>query len=185
MLKKNKKFFIGSCIIILLPMIVGFLLWNQLPAQMATHFGKNGVADGYSSKWFAVVGMYLFILAVHIFCAVVTQFDPKKKNIGSKIYRLILCICPVVSLWCGAMIYGNAFGYKEAMNFDLLTNVLMGIVLIVVGNYLPKCRQNYVIGIKLPWTLENEENWDYASNGRKMVDHWWSLDNSAWISEVC
>ena len=99
MLKKNKKFFIGSCIIILLPMIVGFLLWNQLPAQMATHFGKNGVADGYSSKWFAVVGMYLFILAVHIFCAVVTQFDPKKKNIGSKIYRLILCICPVVSLW--------------------------------------------------------------------------------------
>lgn len=42
MLKKNKKFFIASCIVILLPMFAGFLLWDQLPAQVATHFGRNG-----------------------------------------------------------------------------------------------------------------------------------------------
>ena len=50
MLKKNKKFFIASCIVILLPMFAGFLLWDQLPAQVATHFGRNGEADRYSSK---------------------------------------------------------------------------------------------------------------------------------------
>ena len=84
------------------------------------------------------------------------------------------------------MIYGNALGYKDVINLNLWTNVLLGIVLIVVGNYLPKCRQNYMIGIKLPWTLDNEENWDYnTSNGGKMVDHRWSFDDSAWISEVC
>ena len=44
MLKKNKKFFIASCIVILLPMFAGFLLWDQLPAQVATHFGRNGEA---------------------------------------------------------------------------------------------------------------------------------------------
>ena len=53
MLKKNKKFFIASCIVILLPMFAGFLLWDQLPAQVATHFGRNGEADRYSSKLFA------------------------------------------------------------------------------------------------------------------------------------
>ena len=41
MLKKNKKFFIASCIVILLPMFAGFLLWDQLPAQVATHFGRK------------------------------------------------------------------------------------------------------------------------------------------------
>ena len=56
MLKKNKKFFIASCIVILLPMFAGFLLWDQLPAQVATHFGRNGEADRYSSKLFAVAG---------------------------------------------------------------------------------------------------------------------------------
>lgn len=172
MLKKNKKFFIGSCIIILLPVLAGLLLWNQLPAQIATHFGRDGVADGYSNKLFAVAGIYLLILAVHIFCAIVTGVDPKKKNIGSKIHHLIWCICPVISLWCGAMIYGNALGYKAAMAFDLWTNVLLGIILIVVGNYLPKCRQNYMIGIKLPWTLNDEENWDYT---HRMAGKWWMI----------
>ena len=58
MLKKNKKFFIASCIVILLPMFAGFLLWDQLPAQVATHFGRNGEADRYSSKLFAVAGLF-------------------------------------------------------------------------------------------------------------------------------
>ena len=89
MLKKNKKFFIASCIVILLPMFAGFLLWDQLPAQVATHFGRNGEADRYSSKLFAVAGIYLFLLAVHILCSVITEFDPKKRNVGSKIYHLI------------------------------------------------------------------------------------------------
>ena len=159
MLKKNKKFFIASCIVILLPMFAGFLLWDQLPAQVATHFGRNGEADRYSSKLFAVAGIYLFLLAVHILCSVITEFDPKKRNVGSK-------------LWCGVMIYGNALGYKDVINLNLWTNVLLGIVLIVVGNYLPKCRQNYMIGIKLPWTLDNEENWDYT---HRMAGKWWII----------
>ena len=91
-------------------------------------FGRNGEADRYSSKLFAVAGIYLFLLAVHILCSVITEFDPKKRNVGSKIYHLILCICPVVSLWCGVMIYGNALGYKDVINLNLWTNVLLGIV---------------------------------------------------------
>ena len=38
--------------------------------------------------------------------------------------------------------------------------LFMGILFLVIGNYLPKCKQNYTIGIKLPWTLNDEENWN-------------------------
>lgn len=41
-------------------------------------------------------------------------------------------------------------------------SLLMGVIFLVTGNYLPKCRQNYTIGIKLPWTLDDEENWNYT-----------------------
>ena len=54
--------------------------------------------------------------------------------------------------------YAVAFG--EEFQPYLITNLLMGIVFIVIGNYLPKCKQNYTIGIKIKWTLENEENWN-------------------------
>ena len=82
MLKKNKKFFIASCIVILLPMFAGFLLWDQLPAQVATHFGRNGEADRYSSKLFAVAGIYLFVLAMHIYVVLSQNLILRKGMLG-------------------------------------------------------------------------------------------------------
>lgn len=171
MLKKNKGFFILTCIVIMLPCFVGLILWDKLPDQMITSFGSGGTANGYSSKFFAVVGMYVFILAIHTLCAIVTGLDPKGKNISSKIYHMILCICPLVSIWCGIMIYGNAIGYPM-LKADIWANLLIGIILVIIGNYLPKCRQNYTIGIKLPWTLEDEATWDYT---HRMAGKWWMI----------
>ena len=59
MLKKNKGLMILTSVIILLPMVAGILLWEQLPERMATHWGVNGEADGWSSRPVAVFGMPL------------------------------------------------------------------------------------------------------------------------------
>ena len=58
----------------------------------------------------------------------------------------------------GDMICAAEFATQENINF--MANLLLGVIFIVIGNYLPKCRQNYTIGIKLPWTLSDTENWD-------------------------
>ena len=39
-------------------------------------------------------------------------------------------------------------------------SLLMGVLFIFIGNLLPKMQQSYTMGIKLPWTLHNEENWN-------------------------
>ena len=157
-LKEHKKSLIITSIIILLPMLVGILLWNKLPDEIATHFDGNGVADGWSSKPFAIFGLPLFILAVHLICAIATCADPKNQRISDKILKLILWICPAVS-WIGQIaIYGYALGYK--FNSATIAMIFVSVLFIVVGNYLPKCRQNYTVGIKLPWTLHDEENWN-------------------------
>ena len=158
MLKKNKGYMIVSSLVILIPMIVGLLFWEKLPETMATHFDTNGEANGWSSKPFAVFGIPLFIQACHWLCAVGTQFDPRHKNINEKIYRLILFICPLISLICAASLYPYALGMD--VNAMFIAELFVGGVLIVVGNYLPKCRQNYTVGIKLPWTIHDEENWN-------------------------
>ena len=59
---------------------------------------------------------------------------------------------------CGVCIYGNALGYK--VNVENIMPVFVGVIILVLGFILPKCKQNYTVGIKLPWTLHNEENWD-------------------------
>lgn len=147
-----------TSMIILAPIIVGLILWDKLPAEMATHFDSNGQANGWYSKGLAVFGMPLFLLVVHWFCVAFTSVDPKKQNISDKVFVLIMWLCPIVS------IVGNGATYLYALDNTVNTTpmgiMLIGCVLIVIGNYMPKMKQSYTIGIKIPWALNSEENWN-------------------------
>jgi uncharacterized membrane protein len=87
-----------------------------------------------------------------------TSADPKKQNIEGKVFGIVLWICPIVSLLFGALSYGVALGMEYKV--DKITLALVGIVFIVVGNYLPKCKQSYTVGIRTPWTLDDHEIWN-------------------------
>jgi uncharacterized membrane protein len=158
MIKKNMKTLLLTSVIALLPMIVGIVLWNKLPDPLATHFNFNGKPDGYTSKWMTVFIIPLFLVLVEWVSAFFTVHSPKAEHISNKIFTLVLWIIPCVSLMMMITIYGYALGLK--INMVTMANVFMGTLLLVIGNYLPKTRQNYVIGIKLPWTLDDEENWN-------------------------
>ena len=158
MIKQNKYKMIISAIITLLPMIFGFIVWDRLPENIATSFGWNGEITGYSSKMFAVVGLPVMLTFVNLICIIATNADPRRKNISSKMFSVVISIVPVCSLLCGICIYANALGYKVSV--ESIMPVFMGILFFVLGFILPKCKQNYTIGIKLPWTLHDEENWN-------------------------
>ena len=156
----NKRILILTSIVILLPMFVGLALWNRLPEQMPTHFGFNGTVDGYSSRLFAVVGLPLFLLAMQLFCAVMLRADPKKQNISEKMAQLVLWVCPAASLFVGLSMYLSALGF--AINVSHFGMIFVGLLFVVIGNYLPKCRHNYTVGIRIPWTLDDEDNWNHT-----------------------
>lgn len=158
MMKKNKTTLIIISILILLPMLIGILLWNQLPEKMATHFGMNGQADGYSSKAFVVFGLPILMFVLQMFCAFVTSHDPKQKNISPKVFTFILWIIPVVSIVVNSLVYLVNLG--KSVNVTFIVLIMLGIVFIFTGNYLPKSRRNYTVGIKTPWTLENDTVWN-------------------------
>ena len=63
MLKDNKKTLIITSILTILPILIGVFFWNRLPDVMATHFGANNEANGFTSKAFAVFGLPLILLA--------------------------------------------------------------------------------------------------------------------------
>ena len=158
MIKRNKVTLIITSIIILIPIIAGLIMWDQLPDSIAIHWNAEGVADGFSSKAFAVFGFPAFLLAIHWVCTVITSVDPKSKNIDAKPMTLVLWICPVMSLLVGTFVYATALGYE--LSIEIIMPLIMGALFVFIGNYMPKCSQNYTIGIKIPWTLNDEENWN-------------------------
>lgn len=158
MLKANRKTLIITSIITILPMLIGVIYWDRLPDVMATHFGINNEANGFSSKVFAVFGIPVFLLALLWVGAFVTAHDPKRQNISPKMFSLMLWIAPVVSFVVAAAIYPINLGYELDITF--FSELFIGLLFIIIGNYLPKARQNHTIGIRIPWTLANEENWN-------------------------
>ena len=158
MIKKNLKTLIITSIVILLPILAGVFLWDKLPEQIPFHWNANGEVDGWGSKPLAVFGMPAILLAFQWLCVLGTSADPKKANHSEKIIQLVLWIIPVISVAVHAMVYMTALGAE--VRVEVIMPILVGLVLTIIGNYLPKCKQSYTIGIKIPWTLNSEENWN-------------------------
>ena len=68
-------------------------------------------------------------------------------------------ICPVVSWLCVGGTYGYELGLSQQKMLGFV-RLFVGVVFIFIGNYMPKVKQNYFLGIKLPWTYASEENWN-------------------------
>ncbi len=158
MIKKNWKTLLITSIIILLPIVAGLILWNRLPEQVPMHWGPSGEVDGWGSKGLFVFGMPAIMLAVHWLCVLITGADAKKKNHSIKMVTLVLWIIPVIEIMLAIVTYMTALGY--GVRVEIIVPAFMGLLMVVLGNYLPKCKQNYTIGIKIPWTLNSEENWN-------------------------
>lgn len=158
MIRRNKKKLILTSLVTLLPIAMGLLLRNRLPEKIATHLGFDGQPDSYSSRPFAIFVLPLVALAAHWLCVFCTAKDPKNQDRNYKPLGMVLWIMPIVSNLSSAMMFSLALG----IDFSVIRmmSLLLGLLFLVLGNYLPKCRQNYTIGIKVYWTYTSEENWN-------------------------
>lgn len=157
-MRKHKTWIIITSLITLLPMLAGVLLWDRLPEQMPTHWNVAGEIDGWSSRSFAVFGLPALLLGVHLLCVFATLSDPKNQDNNVKYFRLVLWISPVVSVLVNGLVYCAALGLEFSM--EQIMPIFIGALFIVLGNWMPKLKQNYTIGIKVPWVYYDEEIWN-------------------------
>ena len=157
-LKDNKwKLFIGT-LATLMPMVVGLLLWNRLPDTMATHWGADGVVDGSSGKAFVVFGLNLILCAFYWLGLLATAADKGNRKQTPKAMGILFWIIPALGWMVNGFMYSAALG--KTWGFEIVMPILFGVMFLVIGNQLPKIRQNRTLGIKVSWTLNNEENWN-------------------------
>jgi len=130
------KSLIITCLVTLLPIVAGVALWSQLPDVIATHFGINGNPDGFSSKAFAVFGLPGLMAVLQIICCVINDAKAYQHGPRVKFERVTKWIIPCMSIVLQAAIFAFALGKNVDMRAVAL--LLVGVVMIVIGNYLPK-----------------------------------------------
>lgn len=149
MIKKNKFRLIISSVVILLPIFIGLLLPD---------FNFNGKIGMTGSKILLVFGIPLFLFALHWFGILLTVHDPNNIDQSQKVLNMVIWIVPVISLIVSGISYSLALG--NTININIIVRILLGVMFVILGNYMPKCKQNYTIGVRVTWALRNEENWN-------------------------
>lgn len=147
-----------TTLICLIPVIAGVLLYPKLPDEIVTHWGANGEPNGWSSKFTGAIVFPSLLVLVNLSVTPLLKIDPRYKDMDKKVVSLIQWIIPTISLFAAGSTLAYALGYD--IKIQLIGPLLMGMIFILIGNYLPKMRYSYTVGIKLPWTLADEEVWD-------------------------
>jgi len=147
---------------IIAPAIYLAITWNTLPETIAMHFNLKGDIDRYGSKN-ELTTMIMILIAVnavvYLLLPQVYRIDPKRYAAENKdrLFRIAFAVSIFTSAVLCLIIYSSIHGnIKFSMKFILAG---VGLMLAVVGNYIYNIKPNYFAGIRLPWTLNNDENW--------------------------
>ncbi len=154
---KNKSTIL-STLICLSPMLLAFIFYKKLPEQIAVHFNHAGVADNYLSKPVVVFGLPVLLAIIHLYSNFRINKDPKAENASISLKEILKWLIPVLSITMIPISIFKSMGMNIPIEF--ISQIILGLILIICGNYMPKCKQNYTVGIKLPWTLSNKDNWN-------------------------
>ena len=98
------------------------------------------------------------MLGFHIVIYFATRLDKQNRGHNEKVLNLVGLIFPTMSIVFAVLIYTRAMEIE--LNLSALIFPLLGLLFIAMGNWLPKIKQNSTLGIKIKWTLYNEENWN-------------------------
>lgn len=150
--------------IILAVMALAVFLYPQLPDQIPSHWNISGDIDAWASKNFAVFFFPALIIAVYALMSGLVYLDPMRKNIESFSFLYFWMKTGLVLFL--SFIYAITLLVGMGYEINVARMIILGIaaLFLLFGLVMPGVKRNYMVGIRLPWTLHSEKVWDKTHN---------------------
>lgn len=171
-MKKNTPNLLIALVLLAIPFGYAAFLYPNLPTSIPTHFNIKGEADAWGEKGSIFLGpsilggagLFTFFLLSNI-----KNFDPKRyKAEDDGLYKKFSLFLVGFLSVLGIIITYSATG--GSINITKLLLPILGLTFSALGWYMPKLHQNYFAGFRLPWTLENVDNWNET---HKVAGKYW------------
>jgi uncharacterized membrane protein len=157
----NRRLVVASVVALTVMVLLSLWAYVRLPADalVPTSWTFDGRIDGYASKLpglFGPVALFPVIIGVLF---LVPKIEPRRINLvrSAKAFRATVYAAIVFFAALHALIVASALGYALQINRALPVGI--GALLVVIGNWLPKTRSNFLFGIRTPWTLSSDYTW--------------------------
>lgn len=158
----TKPTFYFCLIIIILMLLISAWAWRQIPpgSKLPVHWGINGQPDRYAGKFWGLCMMPVVLTGMSILLFLAPLIEPRKRhlNLSMKAYNLILIA--IILLMAVLHILVIMSSLNKGISIDKAVPFAVGLLFIIIGNYMGKIRSNFILGIKTPWTLSSELSWN-------------------------
>jgi uncharacterized membrane protein len=147
-------------LLIVITLVSAVYFYGHLPERIATHWNFAGQVDGYGSGKIQSIVLPLMLIGMYILFLVFPYLDPKKERYEqfSKVYHIFKDIILILFAIIYFIVGFNGLGYN--LPVGVITPILIGLLFIIMGNYMSKIKRNWFMGIRTPWTLSSEEVWN-------------------------
>ncbi len=153
--KTIKELFIG-CITIA-PLVYYLYLWSSLPTTIPIHFDAHGNPNNYGCRSSIAITLFLLTIGLYLFLRYIPKIDPKNKF--SVFQNTFLKLRIILALFFSVIGFIIIDSVKYGKTNTSLIFILISFLISILGNYMGNIRPNYFIGIRTPWTLNNELVW--------------------------
>ena len=132
--------------------------YSRLPEQIPVHWNMNGEIDRYAGRWmawfFAGLPAFLFVLM-----SLLPLLDSRRENYlrSSKAYNATVIAIVSVMASLNLIVLFSSLGLP--IRVDAVVKGIVGVLFVVIGNYMGTVRSTMLFGIRTPWTLADEGVW--------------------------
>ncbi|MDD4332566.1 MAG: SdpI family protein [Patescibacteria group bacterium] len=149
-----------SIFVIALAIAASFYFYSVFPERVPTHWNFAGDVDGWGSRATGAFAIPAMLVGMYLLFLVLPKFDPKKERYEQfekpyNVVRTLILLFLAVIYFLASF---NALGYNIAI--EKWVPVLVGLLFVLLGNYLSKVKMNWFLGIRTPWTMSSETVWN-------------------------
>src|SRR5680860_239918 len=158
--KINLKTESRAIIILLLTIAVSIWAYPQLPAQVASHWDFQGNINGWMGKDMHSIMFPLIVIGIYLLFLFMPYFDPKKESYTEFAGAYRIMRDAILFMLFGVFVTATLANLNYPINVGAVISALMGLLMLVLGNYFGKLKRNWFIGLRTPWTLSSENVWN-------------------------
>ena len=161
---------LGPMLLVLM-LVVAILAYPRLPERIPTHWNLQGEVDGWSARWMVFFPPAMGLLML-VLMPVLRRIDPRRANYDrfEPTFWLVINLIIAFMFVPHLMTIGAALGWPLPATDRVLVGAV-GVLFILLGNYMPRVKSNWWMGIRTPWTLSSESVWrsTHRLGGRMFV----------------
>jgi len=145
-----------NVLLIIIAILLSAITYSSLSPEIAIHW-SNGEVTRTAPKLLGVLLIPIIMIIIYGILSLLFKIDPKKENLSNRIKNISISTILLLLFSVHVAVLAVGLGYN--LNMEIVAGLIIGAVMMILGNIMPQAKKNFIFGLRTPWTLSNDKVW--------------------------